>query len=252
MICFYSAYRSGAVRKQLLLKLGICGKKRIGVTGITAASSHNGKVEMYVPKADQIADIATLHRFINDYSFATVISIVEGRIFGTRLPMLLDPSRGQAGALIGHLARANPQWHSFDGRTEVMVAFDGPHAYISPNWYVTAPAVPTWNYAAVHAYGRPRTIEDQAQLDSIVDRLVAAHESCMPNPWPAPGQLPAEIKARLIGAIVGFEMEIERIEGKFKFGAHRPKDDQLSMIRYLEESPLAPAHELAVMIKSRL
>jgi transcriptional regulator len=128
----------------------------------------------------------------------------------------------------------------------------GPHAYISPNWYVTAPAVPTWNYAAVHAYGRPRAIEDQARLESIVDRLVAAHESRMPNPWPAPGQLPAEFKAKLLGAIVGFEMEIERIEGKFKFGVHRAKDDQLSMIRYLEESPLASARELAAMIKGRL
>jgi transcriptional regulator len=207
---------------------------------------------MYIPKADQIRDIATLQRFIIDYSFATTISIVEDRMFGTRVPLLLDPSRGQSGTLIGHLARANPQWRSFDGRAEAMVVFDGPHAYISPNWYVTAPAVPTWNYATVHAYGRPRAIEDQRQLESIVDRLVMVHESSMPHPWPATGQMPKELKLELLGAIVGFEMEIERIEGKFKFGAHRPEQDQLSMIRYLEESHLALARELACMIKSRL
>lgn len=207
---------------------------------------------MYIPKPDQVTDIATVRRFISDYSFATIISLVEARICGSRVPLLLDPSRGEIGTLIGHLARANPQWHSFDGRTEAMVAFDGPHAYISPNWYVTAPSVPTWNYATVHAYGSPRAIEDPVQLESIVDRLVAAHESQMPNPWPAPGQLPAEFKAKLLRAIVGFEMEIERIEGKFKFGGNRPKDDQIWMIRHLEESHLAPAQELAAMIKSRL
>jgi transcriptional regulator len=207
---------------------------------------------MYIPKTDQVTDIARLHRFIYDHSFATIISIVEACICGTRVPMLLDPLRGPTGTLIGHLARANPQWRSFDGRTEAMVAFDGPHAYISPNWYVTAPAVPTWNYATVHAYGRPRAIEDDAQLESIIDRLVAAHESGLPNPWPAPGQLPAEFKAKLIRAIVGFEMEIERIEGKFKFGGNRPKEDQLSMIYHLEESPSARARELATMFKSEL
>jgi transcriptional regulator len=207
---------------------------------------------MYIPKSDQVTDIPTLQRFISDHSFATIISLVEARICGTRLPVLLDPSRGRTGTLIGHLARANPQWRSFDGRTEAMAAFDGPHAYISPNWYVTAPSVPTWNYATVHAYGSPRAIEDPVQIESIVDGLIAAHESRMPNPWPAPGQLPAEFKARLIRAIVGFEMEIERIDGKFKFGANRPKEDQLSMIRHLEEGPLARSRELAAMIKAFL
>jgi transcriptional regulator len=207
---------------------------------------------MYIPKTDQVTEVATLHRFMSDYSFATIISIVEGRICGTRVPMLLDPSRGLSGTLLGHVARANPQWRSFDGRAEAMVAFDGPHAYISPNWYVSALAVPTWNYATVHAHGRPRATEDPLQVESIVDRLIAVHESRMPKPWPAQGQLPPEFKAKLIGAIVGFEMEIERIEGKFKFGVNRPKEDQLSMLHYLEESTLAPARELAAMIKERL
>ncbi len=207
---------------------------------------------MYIPKTDQITDIATLHRFIKDHSFATIVSVVEGRIFGTRVPMLLDPSRGQTGTLTGHLARANPQWRSFDGRTEAMIAFDGPHAYISPNWYATAPAVPTWNHATVHAYGRPRVIEDKGQLESAVDRLVAAYEAHMPNPWPAAGQLSAEFKAKLLPAIVGFEMEIERVDGKFKFGTNRPKEDQLSMVRHLEKNSSAIARDLAEMIKSRL
>jgi hypothetical protein len=126
-------------------------------TGTPAALLAEGEL-MYFPKSDQITDIATLNHFINDYSFATIISLAEGRIFGSRVPMLLDPSRGKTGTLIGHLARANPQWHSFDGRVEAMVVFDGPHTYISPNWYVTTPAVPTWNYATVHAYGRARAI----------------------------------------------------------------------------------------------
>jgi transcriptional regulator len=81
--------------------------------------------------------------------------------------VLLHPSRGRTGTLIGHLARANPQWRSFDGRTEAMVAFDRPQAYISPNWYVTGPSVPTWNYATVHTYGSPRAIEDACRLNLL-------------------------------------------------------------------------------------
>jgi transcriptional regulator len=207
---------------------------------------------MYMPNSDRVTDPAKLHQFMRENSFATIISVADGRIGATRVPLMLDPALGPNGTLIGHIARANPQWRSFDGDAEAMAAFDGPHAYISPNWYVTAPAVPTWNYATVHAYGRPRIIEDTARLAAIVDELVSIYERGMPEPWPEPGQLPEDFKHKLLGAIVGFEMRIERIEGKFKFGKNRPANDQMSMIQHLERSGFAAARGLAVMMKREL
>jgi transcriptional regulator len=207
---------------------------------------------MYIPNTDRVTDQAKLHRFMRENSFATIISVADGHICATRVPLILDPSLGPNGTLIGHVARANPQWRSFDGEAEAMVAFDGPHAYISPNWYVTAPAVPTWNYATVHAYGRPCIIEETARLAAIVDQLVRIYERGMPEPWPGPGQLPEDFKYKLLGTIVGFEMRIERIEGKFKFGKNRPLNDQMSMIQHLERSGFAVARELATMMKHAL
>jgi len=198
---------------------------------------------MYIPNADRVTDLAKLHRFIRENDFATVISVADGRICATRVPLILDHARGPNGTLIGHTA-GESQWRSFDGEAEAMAVFDGPHAYISPNWYVSAPAVPTWNYATVHAYGRPRMIEDTVRLAAIVDRLVSTHERDMPEPWPPRGQLPADFKHKLLGAIVGFELPIDLIERKFKFGKNRPLNDQISMIQHLEQSRYAAAREL--------
>jgi transcriptional regulator len=207
---------------------------------------------MHIPNTDRVTDIPKLHRFMRENSFATIISVVESHLFSSRVPLIVDPARGPNGTLLGHVARANPQWRSFNGQNEVMAAFDGPHAYISPNWYVTTPAVPTWNYATVHAYGLPRIIEDAPRLAAIVDQLISTYEHGMPNPWPAPGQLPEDLKAKLLKAIVGFEIPIERIEGRFKFGHNRPVEDQISMIRHLEESSAAGYLALAAIMKSEL
>ncbi len=191
---------------------------------------------MYIPKAFEVTDRATLHDFIEANSFATLVTSIDDAPFATRLPMLLERETGAYGTLIGHVARANPHWRSFDGNSLAVAMFDGPHAYISPNWYVTAPAVPTWNYATVHAYGAPRVIEDLHRVEAIVDRLVAIHEASMPRRW-STRILPPEFKSNLLRAIVGFEMPIDRIEGKFKFGQNRPIGDQVSTLIELEKTP---------------
>jgi transcriptional regulator len=155
---------------------------------------------MYIPNTDRVTDQAKLHRFMRENSFATtIISVADAHICATRVPLILGPSLDPNGTLIAHVARANPQWRSFDGEAEAMVAFDGPHAYISPNWYVTAPAVPTWNYATVHAYGRPRIIEDAVRLAAIVDQLVSIYERGIPG---------ALAKARPIAR--GFQVQTAR------------------------------------------
>ena len=111
---------------------------------------------MYIPKAFQVSDSRVLAEFIASNSFATLISSVQGSLFATHLPLILDQSRSSQGVLLGHVARANRHWQAFDGQQEALAIFHGPHAYISPSWYASSsPAVPTWNYAVAHVYGVP-------------------------------------------------------------------------------------------------
>ena len=110
---------------------------------------------MYIPKSFEVTDSTTLLEFIETYSFGTLVTVAGEQPIATRLPLILDRAKGRQGTLFGHVARANPQWRSFDGDRQCLVMFDGPHAYVSPSWYATSPAVPTWNYATVHVYGIP-------------------------------------------------------------------------------------------------
>lgn len=188
---------------------------------------------MYVPSSFRISDPTTLHAFIRENSFATVVSRGEsGAPFASHLPILLR--RGEAGGavLVGHMARANPQWRQFESEGEVLVIFQGPHGYISPSWYASAQAVPTWNYSAVHAYGVPRLVESGERLTEIVDETVAEYESGFEQPWKA--DLPKEFRENLLKAIVGFEIPITRLEGKFKLGQNRPEADVVGACAGLE------------------
>src|SRR6266849_6044575 len=117
---------------------------------------------MYIPQAFRKEDVRTLHTFMQAYSFATLVTQQNGVPFATHLPFLLDNGHGPHGTLLAHMARVNPQWHDFDSAQEVLVIFQGPHAYISPSWYEddVALSVPTWNHLVVHAYVTPRRIED--------------------------------------------------------------------------------------------
>lgn len=205
---------------------------------------------MYLPKAFEVTDLSTLHEFIETYSFATLVTVAGEQPIATRLPLILDRTSGRQGTLLGHVARANPQWRSFDGDRQCLAMFDGPHAYVSPSWYATSPAVPTWNYATVHVYGIPRPIHDAEQLSALVDRLVGAYEAGMPQPWP--GALPADFKATMLKAIVGFAIEIDRIEGKFKMGQNRPAEDRIATVVRLESSSDPAARALAQLTRKHL
>ncbi len=205
---------------------------------------------MYCPEAFAVSDPEQLQRFIAQYSFATLVSTVDGHPFATHLPLLLDPGMSTHGTLLGHMARANPQWQAFESGQEVLAIFQGPHAYISPSWYETTPAVPTWNYATVHVYGVPRIIEDSQRLATLVDRLTAVYESGMPQPWP--GDIPMDFKQKLLKAIVGFVIDITRIEGKFKLGQNRPLVDQQAVARRLAMQADPIAQELSELTLAQL
>lgn len=153
------------------------------------------------------------------HSFATIVTH-DGEIpHATHMPVLLDAT---GATLVSHMARANPQWQHFADGHEVLVIFTGPHAYVSPAWYATAPAVPTWNYTAVHAYGRPRIVTDHECFAKMLHDLIERYESGRENRWR--GELPVDFRDKLMRGIVGIEIEITRLEGKFKLSQNRPED----------------------------
>jgi len=189
---------------------------------------------MYIPKAFREDDINTLHKLMREYSFATLITQHEGVPFATHLPFILDAQRGPNGTLLAHMARANPQWHHFASAQDVLVIFQGPHAYISPSWYEVELSVPTWNYAVVHAYGLPRLIEDQVKLYNLLKSLIHTHEAHFEKPWPF--NLPDDYLQKMMHGIVGFEIEIARLEGKFKLSQNRTEVERENVIAALQES----------------
>ena len=179
---------------------------------------------MYVPHHFRVSDIEQLHAFIAAHSFATLVSNSETGPFATHLPLMLDAETGESGKLVGHMARSNPHWRQLESAQPVLAIFQGPHAYISPTWYVSQPALPTWNYTAVHVYGRAVLIEDSHRVRRLLDELIDAHESGLSAPWV--NDLPAEFREKMEQGIVAFELSIERIEGKFKLSQNRPAADQ--------------------------
>jgi transcriptional regulator len=189
---------------------------------------------MYIPKAFREDDIPTLHTFMQAYSFATLVTQQNGVPFATHLPFILDTVRGPHGTLLAHMARANPQWQDFKSAQEVLVIFQGPHAYISPSWYEVELSVPTWNYAAVHAYGLPRLIEDREELYTLLKTLIHTHEAHFEKPWPF--QLSDDYLQKMMRGISGFEIEITRLEGKFKLSQNRTAAERANVISALQES----------------
>jgi transcriptional regulator len=184
---------------------------------------------IYIPKHFAEHDRARLQGLIRAHNFATLVSAHQGEIQVSHLPFLLN---AEGTMLRAHMARANPQWRTFAPEREVIVIFHGPHHYVSPAWYAEHPSVPTWNYAVVHAQGRPTLIEDRERLAALVRELVKRHEAASPEPWRM--DLPPDYQDKMLSGIVGFEIGITRLEGKFKLSQNRPGDDRPLVIEALE------------------
>jgi transcriptional regulator len=204
---------------------------------------------MYVPPHFAVSDTARLHDLIERYSFGLLVSQVGGVPFASHLPFLLDRTAGPHGTLLGHVARANPHWRELAGQTALAI-FSGPHAYVSPTWYDAEYVVPTWNYVAVHAYGRAAVIEDRADLLNIVQRSVAVYESAMPRPWTFDGA--SAYAGRQLGAIVGFRIEIERLEGKWKLNQNHPVERRKKVADILGGQSGGDARAVAEMMRAML
>jgi transcriptional regulator len=196
---------------------------------------------MYVPAPFVEDRPDVLHAFIREHPFATLVTAdAAGVPLVSHLPLLLphDPpglqnTPGGPAVLIGHLAKANAQVEHLSARRPVLAVFHGPHAYVSPRWYQTSPAVPTWNYSAVHVYGTARRVDDPAELRDLLDRTVRAFEPTHGG-WTTDG-LPDPYLRSMTAGICGFAFAIDRIEGKFKLSQNRPAADRAGVIARLAE-----------------
>jgi transcriptional regulator len=204
---------------------------------------------MYLPASFEQRDLNLVHEAIERHSFATLVSEHDGQPLASHLPLLLDRHAGPRGTLIGHLARANPQWRQADGQT-LLAIFSGPHAYISPAWYEAEEVVPTWTYVAVHAYGRWQTIDDQGELARIVEAYVEFYERTRPQPWK--NRASPEFTDKLLKQIVGFRIEIERLEGKWKLSQNHPPERRRKVIDRLREEGNEKACAIAHLMAETL
>jgi len=187
---------------------------------------------------------------ISKYPLATLISTDEsGEFSATSLPLIWRRD-GSALKLYGHYAKRNPQWQHFRDRTKVLAVFTGPQAYITPTWYVSGRDVPTWNYVSVQVTGSVRLIQDFDGLCMILKEMTDDLERTKPKPWEF--ELPSDLltPAALENAIVGFEIAVTKLEGKFKLGQARPLADQQSVFANLSEQP--DSVEMVRLMRERL
>ena len=208
---------------------------------------------MYVPEVFAMAHEAYAHEVIDGYGFALLVTAADGAPQASHLPFLLEPEHGPKGTLIAHMARANPQWRDLErlsaGGGEALVIFQGPHAYVSPNWYVGEQAVPTWNYLAVHAYGVPRLIKDSVRVRAVIECLLDRHEGGHAAPWRIDSQKGSYVAAMLRG-IVAFEVPIARLEAKAKLSQNKGPQDRAGVVPGLRETGDPQAAALADIMET--
>ncbi|MEW6997207.1 FMN-binding negative transcriptional regulator [Colwelliaceae bacterium BS250] len=197
---------------------------------------------MHVPDKWQMGSLVTMQSFIDSYGFALLIS---ADLQSSNLPLLLAPNEGEFGVLYGHFARTNSHWKQIKEQP-VLVVFNGPHAYISPTWYASSPAVPTWNYATVQVQGNVE-LTDDAKTADILAATIAKYEPSLTTD----NFIPDSYKDKLSKGIVGFKLVITAIEGKEKLGQHRSAADQQGVTSGLEKSGHAEATELLTYMNSR-
>ncbi len=188
---------------------------------------------MHVPSHFKEARVPVLHDAIRRAGLATLVTVGPGGLDASHVPMLVDPEPAPFGTLYGHIARANPQWRGAGPDLEALAIFQGPDAYITPAWYPTkrstGQVVPTWNYVAIHAHGRVRFFDARDRLRTLVTKLTEAREAGRVEPWAVSDAPEGYIRAQL-EAIIGFELPIARLEGKWKMSQNRPAEDRAGAI----------------------
>ncbi|MGE0449295.1 MAG: FMN-binding negative transcriptional regulator [Vicinamibacterales bacterium] len=204
---------------------------------------------MYIPTPFLVEDRKVIVAFMQQFDFAAVVSHSDAAGFvASHVPVLIREV-GSELRIVGHVARGNSHWKLMESQAESMVIFQGPHAYVSPTWYAVSPAVPTWNYAVVHAYGAARVREDKAFVAGVVEDLTRRYEDQREHPWSTQA-VPGESYEKLLNAIVGFEISVSRCEAKFKLGQNRSAEDRAGAMAALERESSPGALELAKLMRS--
>jgi len=205
---------------------------------------------MYVPEQFKVSDLHEVEAFLERYDFATLVSTGGDGLIATHLPVVVR--REASGfVVVGHVARANPHWKTLDGEAEALLIFHGPHGYVSPTWYAGGPAVPTWNYGVVHAYGPAQAVDDVAFLEETIGALVRRYEAHRVGGWRMDG-LPGDYRRGALSAVVGIRVPVTRLEAKFKLGQNRAMADQLGTVEGLEREGSAGSASLAAFMRARL
>jgi len=196
---------------------------------------------VYIPKHFAETDVARMQALMRAHPLATLVSHGPDGLNANHIPWLLANDATPYGTLQGHIARANPLWKTGNVAGEVLVVFQGDESYISPSGYATktehGKVVPTWNYAVVHAYGELRVIDDPVWVFAQISALTAANEAALPQPWVVT-DAPADYTEKMLGAIVGLEITITRLLGKWKLSQNQPPANQTSLIRALAGTPM--------------
>lgn len=207
---------------------------------------------MYIPAHNKETDIVALHGLIRARPFGAWITQGPNGLIANHIPFLLDPARGPNGMLIGHIARANPIWKTFSATVPSLVIFQGPETYITPAWYPSkvtdTKTVPTWNYTVVHAHGIPRAIEDAGWLLNHVTQLVDTHEATQPHPWKVT-DAPREYIDAMLRGIVGIEIPIDTLTGKWKVSQNRTAEDKQGVVDGLRADGGEEAAAMAALVE---
>lgn len=207
---------------------------------------------MYVPSHFAESRVEVLHDLIRSHPFGALVVLASDGLDANHIPFEIDPEPAPFGTLRGHVARANPVWRDFSSQVDALVMFQGAHAYISPAWYVTkkehGKVVPTWNYAVVHAHGPLRVIDDRKWLREFVGKLTDRHEAPRSDPWKVT-DAPADFIDTMVAAIVGIEIPIAKLAGKWKVSQNRPAQDRAGVIEGLGHLPSDLATSMAQLVR---
>jgi transcriptional regulator len=208
---------------------------------------------VYIPNANREDRLSVLHKLMDDQPFASLITVGLSGLFASHIPMVLEQN-GVKGVLKGHVSRANTQWRDYFPSVEALAIFSGPQHYITPSWYPakqeTGKVVPTWNYVVVHAYGHLRVIEDGEWLMAHLRQLTKIHEAGSPVPWQV-GDAPADYVASQLKGIVGLEMAIGRIEGKWKVSQNRSERDRDGVAKGLSDLNTTESLAMKALVEKR-
>lgn len=207
---------------------------------------------MYLPKHFEETRVDVLHGLIRAHPLGALVTAGAGGLEANHVPFEIDPDPAPFGTLRAHVARANPVWR--DGAGDALVIFQGPESYVTPSWYPTkresGKVVPTWNYVAVHAYGRLRAIDDPAWLRAFVTRLTDRHEARRAAPWKV-SDAPGDYVDQLLAAIVGIELPVARLLGKWKVSQNRPAADRAGVVAGLEGDGGDAARAMAAAVRGQ-